>query len=112
MIIFIYNYTIMKYRKELQSILRNFPYYIRKLCISYKKWKKAKFDPLWQTKLYIDCARAEYAPKELWDINMKTFYKICKRYEKKYNVPAKEFYNRTVKSSRFKFTAQARETLI
>lgn len=102
----------MKYAKELREVLRAYPLYVQQLCISYKKWKQTRLDSLWRTRLYLECLKANLAPRELWDTNVKTLYKICKRLQKKYDVPAKEYYYNLVRTSRFRFTYQARETLL
>lgn len=104
----------MKYGKELKNILSKYTILIRNLCISYKKWKKWK--PLcgynWKLGIMIDCIKANYAPKELYDINLKTLYKVCKRLQKRYDIPSMEYYNYITKIGIFKFTSVAKETFI
>lgn len=103
----------MKYAKELDNKLKSYSFLIKLTCISYRKWKKKKkLNNDWIRELYYDCVKAELAPKELYETNMKTLFKICKRLEKKFNVEAKQYYNKLVRTNLFKFTANARETLI
>jgi hypothetical protein len=104
----------MKYGKELKNILSKYNPFIQNLCISYKKWKKwrPKCNYNWKYEIFMDCIKANYSPKELWDINLKTLYKICKRLNKKYNIDTENYYIYIVKSSLFKFTQKAKLTII
>lgn len=72
----------MKYAKEFESVLKNYPLYERVFLINYKKWKKIKTpDPHWKTKLSLKLFMTP--TKKLLDTNLKTAYKICKRFEKR-----------------------------
>lgn len=88
----------MKYAKEIGS----YPWYKRAMCISYKKWKKRGPVDGWEYMLFFDFI---FTPMYK-DINLKTVYKICKRFEKRYSIDAMSFYTRFSKI----FSTNARET--
>jgi hypothetical protein len=109
----------MKYAKVLNDKLKEFPDNIKNKCLPYKQWKKKiSNDPIdiietWQKQLYKQCNKINrlifptafnniicFSNKtdigaktraELCDINSKTLYKICKKLEKKLEVPALEY---------------------
>lgn len=81
----------MKYSKELSKIIKEHPIYERLFFIDYKKWKKMKKPgPFWKEKLAF---KLMVTPKKLMDTNLKTAYKVCKRFEKR-NIESnsKRFY--------------------
>lgn len=82
----------MKYSKELENVIEKIPFYERMFLIDYKKWKKMKTYPwpFWRT--YIKVVLF-LTPKRLLDINLKTAYKLCKRFEKRnVETESKSFY--------------------
>ena len=82
----------MKYAKELDKL----PPADQRMCISYRKWKKVK-DPgrYWKWRLYLDFMMR---PTCHMDTNMKTLYKICKRFEKRFGISdARDFFTRVSK---------------
>lgn len=81
----------MKYAKELSEIIKNHPIHERVFLIDYKKWKKIKKpDKLWRAKLTF---KLMMTPKKLLDRNLKTAYKVCKRFEKRgFENDSKGFY--------------------
>lgn len=71
----------MKYAKELDNVVSCSSFIDRVFLISYRKWKKIKsLKKNWKTWLLIDIL---FTPKHLLDTNLKTLYKICKRFEKR-----------------------------
>lgn len=71
----------MKYAKELDNVINACPFHERIFLIRYRYWKKMKRPwPMWRT--YIKIALL-LTPKKLLDTNLKTAYKLCKRFEKK-----------------------------
>lgn len=103
----------MKYGKLLVEELKLVPIRLRILCISYKKWKRwypGCSD--WRFSLLKDAFWASLCPRELWDTNMKTLYKICKRLHKRFGIPSMEFYTWLVKSDLFKFTVDAKKVYL
>lgn len=71
----------MKYAKELDKVVNCSSFIDRVFIISYRKWKKVKnLKTHWKTWLFIDIL---LTPKHLLDTNLKTLYKICKRFEKR-----------------------------
>lgn len=77
----------MKYSKELDS---EHPMYERTFClISYRKWKRIKPGRFWKFRLITELA---LYPRTYMETNLKTAYKICKRYEKRYGVDGRDFY--------------------
>ena len=95
----------MKYAKELDKILSQYSWYDRLVCISYRKWKKKKPTDLWKLSLLFEFLMT---PKRLIELNLKTLYKICKRFEKRFGIEARCFYTRVSKM----FSHRASETLI
>ena len=82
----------MKYAKELDKL----PFTDRIMCVSYRKWKKVK-EPgkYWKWCLFLEFMMT---PMRLIDTNIKTLYKICKRFEKRFGVTdARDFYTRVSK---------------
>lgn len=82
----------MKYAKELDKL----PLSDRVRCVSYRKWKKVK-DPgrFWKWRLFLEFMST---PTSLMDTNMKTLYKICKRFEKRFGLTdARDFFTRVSK---------------
>lgn len=71
----------MKYAKELDKIVSCSSFIDKMFLISYRKWKKMK-NPgqFWKAKLTFKLAMT---PKKLLDTNLKTAYKVCKRFEKR-----------------------------
>jgi len=125
----------MKYAKFLQERLQDFPDKIRKKCLPYKLWKKEisrnpisiKTSQSWKKELYNQCKRinrfifpypnilcfndtnvATKTRSELCILNSYTLYKICKKLEKKLDVPALE-YLETLKTE-FPFIQSAEKT--
>lgn len=97
----------MKYAKELDRILCGYPALDRVRCVSYRKWKKVK-DPgrYWKLQMVLELI---IAPVRLLHVNLKTLYKICKRFEKRFGVPdARDFYTTVSKI----FSRDARNTLL
>jgi hypothetical protein len=82
----------MKYAKELDKL----PLTDRIMCVSYRKWKKVKAPgKYWKMRLFLEFMMT---PMRLIDTNMKTLYKICKRFEKRYSVTdERDFYTRVSK---------------
>ena len=81
----------MKYAKELNSVMKKHPIHERIFLINYKNWKKVK-NPgsFWKARLALQMFMT---PKKLMDINLKTMYKLCKRFEKrKIENDSKNFY--------------------
>lgn len=80
----------MKYAKELDGVMQCCSLCDRPLLISYRKWKKRTPNVFWKFLLLLSIL---LTPKHLLDINLKTMYKICKRYEKKHHIcDARCFY--------------------
>lgn len=81
----------MKYSRELEKVMETVPFYERPFLIDYKKWKKMKTPwPFWRTYIKI---MLFLTPKKLLDINLKTAYKLCKRFEKRnIETDSKSFY--------------------
>ena len=103
----------MKYGKQLVEELRSVPLRFKVLCISYKRWKS--WHPgctNWKVSLLADAFLASLCPKELWDTNMKTLYKICKRLNKRFGVSSMDFYTWIVRSDLFKFTGDAKKVFL
>ena len=82
----------MKYAKELDKL----PLSDRVLCVSYRKWKKVREPGIhWKWRLLLDFM---LTPTRLLDTNLKTLYKICKRFEKRFGITdAREFFTRVSK---------------
>lgn len=98
----------MKYGKELAEKMKVLPWHVRRCSIDYKAWKRwhCCCNGDWETMLLWDCCKCDIIAtrsSEVNQMNVKTFYKVCKRLQKKYELPAMEFYVRVVKSNRFKF---------
>lgn len=90
----------MKYSKEL---LGNHHVYERTFClISYKKWKKIRPGRFWKYRLVSELVMY---PRSYMDTNIKTVYKICKRFQKRYGLHTNDFYTRISKS----FSEKARQ---
>lgn len=71
----------MKYAKELDRVVQCCHLMDRVFLISYRKWKKVKhLGTFWKNRFFIEMY---FTPKHLIDINLKTLYKICKRFEKR-----------------------------
>lgn len=71
----------MKYSKELNQTLKTINTFDRIFIIHYKKWKKMKnLNKNWKFELLL---KILFTPKHLLDINLKTLYKICKRFQKR-----------------------------
>ena len=122
----------MKYAKTLSENLSIFPQPIRNGCINYSKWKVwMKVQPgfisrHWKSLIMKDCKRCNrfmypYFTKSIIPddqkfslglINTDTFYKICKRLDKRFDVGAFEFYKHCIKSKKFRFTSSSLVTLI
>lgn len=81
----------MKYAKELDKVISECPVHERVFLIRYKSWKKIKNPGVfWKTRLALKLA---FTPKKLLDTNLKTAYKVCKRFEKrKLENDSKQFY--------------------
>lgn len=82
----------MKYAKELDKLsLKD-----KLLMISYRKWKKIKtLGSHWKIRLVFELIMS---PRYLLETNLKTLYKLCKRFEKRGIAhDAKEFYTRISK---------------
>ncbi len=94
----------MKYAKKLDEILSRYPWYLRVRCISYRKWKKFTPTKNWRLWLLWDFLKS---PKRLFDLNLMTLYKICKRIEKRFGVEGMVFFTRVSKT----FSPEANETL-
>jgi hypothetical protein len=81
----------MKYAKELDLTMKNFPLHERIFLISYRKWKKIRPGPFWKARLAVEVF---ISPVKLLDVNLKTVYKLCKRFEKRFDLhDAKWFGN-------------------
>ena len=117
----------MKYAKELTQKLNTYSNHIRNKCLQYIKWKKLiKTSPSyvklnWEKILLNDCKVTETLFNktvksdellELSIINTNTFYKICKRLQKKLNISALDYMNFIIKSHKYRFTACSCMTLI
>lgn len=106
----------MKYGKELGIKLRVLPWYVRMMCIDYKLWKKMPLHCCggWIHKLMWDCYKCEtlnktYANDTINKMNVQTLYKVCKRLQKRYDIPAMMVYTRILKSNQFKFIGEYKE---
>jgi hypothetical protein len=78
----------MKYAKELDEVIESHPFHERIFLIKYRSWKKKNF----LNRLYLSF-KLYMTPKKLLDINLKTMYKLCKRFEKRgLENDAKHFY--------------------
>ncbi len=84
----------MKYAKKLDEILSRYPWYLRFRCISYRKWKKCVPNN-WRLWLLWDFLKS---PKCLFELNLMTLYKICKRLAKRLGLDSMEFYTRVSKT--------------
>lgn len=91
----------MKYSKEVAGL----PWYTRMWCISYKKWKKKGPSDHWELWLLLDFICTPWYTR---DTNLKTVYKICKRFEKRFGVDAIPFYRRLSRT----FSDNANKTLV
>lgn len=103
----------MKYGKVLVEELRAVPARIRVFCVSYKWWKR--WTPgcsNWKLSLLNDAFWASFCPSELWNTNMKTLYKVCKRLNKRFGLPTMEFYTWLTKSDLFTFTTDAKKVYL
>lgn len=81
----------MKYAKELDRILSGYSWFTRRMCVSYKKWKKKRYiGHYWRWELLTEFL---LSPKSLVETNLKTLYKICKRLHKRFSIEGtREFY--------------------
>lgn len=82
----------MKYAKELDKLCIK----DRLLMISYRKWKKFKtLGSYWKIRIIFELM---ISPRYLLETNLKTIYKLCKRFEKRGIAnDSKEFYTRISK---------------
>lgn len=88
----------MKYAKELDSI----PLYKRIGCICYRRWKRLGPIKHWKVFLLL-----EFLMRPC-EINVKTLYKICKRFKKRFGIDTDLFFTRVSKT----FWKPSRDCLI
>ncbi len=82
----------MKYAKELDGVLQTCRVSDRLLyLIPYRQWKKrGRPGPLWKLRILLYLLAT---PIRLLHVNLKTAYKICKRFEKRFGTDgARDFY--------------------
>lgn len=72
----------MKYAKELDSVIRETSLMERVFIISYRKWKRVKFlkGQNWKVHMFL---KILFSPRHLLETNIKTLYKLCKRFQKR-----------------------------
>lgn len=87
----------MKYARELDSL----PLHKRLGCICYRRWKK--LGPIRHWKVFLGL---EFLLRPC-ETNVKTLYKICKRFNKRFGTETDEFFTRLTKT----FWGPSRETL-
>lgn len=122
----------MKHGKFVDEQFSMYPFYVTQKCINYHKWKLwIKKQPgfvkrYWKILILKDCRKINRflypilcsvnIPNEwvysLSLLNTDTFYKICKKLTRHLKVNALDFYKKTVKRHRFRFTRVAGETLL
>lgn len=130
----------MHFGKAWKEAIGVFPEHVQNLCIPYKTWKKwiarepDRIKNHWQgiltkechvvdkalfsssrTSLFPACFRTSLSPTERFDLsvlNTTTLFKICKKLQKRLDVPAMEWYTHTMAAHRFRFTQSAQKTLL
>ena len=132
----------MKYGKYWKSWICSQDNSIQQHCIQYIKWKKdithnpEKIKKNWKKMLYSDCKNVDMyvfplincnscfnlnkkvvlndnkTRLQLCEQNQTTLYKICKKIQKRLNIPALKFYNDLLKAHIYDFTGSAQRTAL